>query len=39
MEQLAKAKGLMGGEVLFGIIDRDDTYRLRLAYGSAFKTK
>ena len=39
MEQLAKAKGLMGGEVVFGIIDRDDTYRLRLAYGSAFKTK
>jgi hypothetical protein len=37
MEQLAKARSLLGGEILFGIIDRDDTYRLRLAFPSAFK--
>lgn len=37
MEQLAKAKALLGGTVLFGTIDRDATYRLRLAYPNAFK--
>lgn len=38
MEELAKAKALLGMEVLFGTIDRDDSYRLRLAYPRAFKT-
>jgi len=37
MEQLAKAKAILGGKILFGIIDRDDTYRLRIAYPKAFK--
>jgi hypothetical protein len=37
MEQLAKARAVLGGEILFGIIDRDDTYRLRLAFPSTFK--
>lgn len=37
MEQLAKARALLGGSILFGIIDRDDTYRLRLAFPTAFK--
>ena len=37
MEQLAKARSLLGGEILYGIIDRDDTYRLRLAFPKAFK--
>lgn len=39
MEELAKAKAVFGREVLFGVIDRDETYRLRLAYPSAFKAK
>jgi hypothetical protein len=39
MEELARAKALFGREVFFGVIDRDGTYRLRLAYPSAFKTK
>jgi hypothetical protein len=37
MEQLAKAKALLGHEILFGIIDRDDTYRLRMAFPKHFK--
>jgi hypothetical protein len=37
MEQLAKARAVLGGEILFGIIDRDDTYRLRLAFPRAFR--
>jgi hypothetical protein len=37
MEQLAKAKALLGGKIRFGIIDRRDTYRLRVAYPGAFK--
>jgi len=36
MEQLAKAKAVLSGSVLFGTIDRDATYRLRLAYPKAF---
>ncbi len=36
MEQLAKARAILGGEVAFGIIDRDDTYRLRIAYPKFF---
>jgi hypothetical protein len=39
MEQLATAKAIMGGKIFFGVIDRSDTYRLRLAYPRAFKTK
>jgi hypothetical protein len=39
MEDLAKAKALFGREVFFGVIDLDGTYRLRLAYPSAFKAK
>ena len=39
MEQLAKAKALLGGEVFFGIIDREDTYRLRVAYPAAFRSR
>lgn len=39
MEQLAKARAVLGQEVFFGIIDRDDTYRLRLAYPRAFRSK
>lgn len=38
MEQLAKAKALLGTEVFFGIIDRDATYKLRLAYPKQFKS-
>ncbi len=36
MEQLATARAALGEEVLFGVIDKDDTYRLRLAYPRAF---
>lgn len=36
MEQLAKAKSVLSGAVFFGVIDRDATYRLRLAYPKAF---
>ncbi len=36
MEQLAKAKAALNGPVFFGTIDRDATYRLRLAYPKAF---
>ncbi len=36
MEELAKAKAVLGQEVFFGIIDREDSYRLRLAYPRAF---
>jgi hypothetical protein len=36
MEQLAKARSLLSGCVSFGIIDRDSTYRLRLAYPKYF---
>jgi hypothetical protein len=39
MENLASAKAILRGEVLFGIIDRNDTYRLRLAYPSAFRIR
>lgn len=37
MEQLAKARALLGGQISFGIIDRRDTYRLRIAFPNAFK--
>src|SRR5262245_52420615 len=37
MEELAKAKALLGQQVFFGIIDKVDTYRLRLAYPKAFQ--
>jgi hypothetical protein len=37
MEQLAKAKSVLNGPVFFGTIDRDATYRLRLAYPKAFQ--
>ncbi len=37
MEELAKAKAITAGEVFWGVIDKDDTYRLRLAYPRAFK--
>jgi hypothetical protein len=36
MEQLARAKSALNGPVFFGTIDRDATYRLRLAYPKAF---
>lgn len=36
MEQLAKAKSALNGPVYFGTIDRDATYRLRLAYPKVF---
>lgn len=39
MEELAKAKALFGRRVFFGVIDREATYRLRLAYPSAFHGK
>ena len=39
MEELARAKAILGREVFYGVIDRDGTYRLRLAYPSAFKVK
>src|SRR5208282_5872350 len=32
-----KVRAVLGGEILFGTIDRDDTYRLRLAFPNAFK--
>ena len=32
----AKAKALFGQEVFYGIIDKADTYRLRLAYPKVF---
>ena len=39
MEQLARARAIVDGErVYYGIIDADDTYRLRVAYPKAFKT-
>lgn len=38
MEQLAKARAVLGGTVYFGIINRDDTYRLRLAFPEAFRS-
>lgn len=37
MEKLAKVRALLGGRISFGIIDKLDTYRLRLAYPSVFK--
>lgn len=37
MENLATAKSILRGEVFFGVIDKTDTYRLRLAYPKAFK--
>lgn len=37
MEELAKAKAVLGQQVFFGAIDRDDSYRLRLAYPRAFR--
>jgi hypothetical protein len=36
MEQLAIAKSVFVKDVLFGTIDRDDTYRLRVAYKNNF---
>lgn len=39
MEELAKAKAALGQEIFFGVIDRDDSYRLRLAYPKAFATR
>jgi hypothetical protein len=39
MEQLAKVRALLGGKVWFGTIDRDATYRLRLAYPKSFEAK
>jgi hypothetical protein len=39
MEQLATAKAALGQEIFFGVIDRNDTYRLRIAYPKAFTTK
>ena len=39
MEELAKAKAALGQEVFFGIINREDSYRLRVAYPKAFGTK
>lgn len=38
MEQLARAKSVLNGSVFFGTIDRDATYRLRLAYPKAFSS-
>jgi hypothetical protein len=38
MEDLARARATLGGDVLFGVIDKDATYRLRLAYPKAFST-
>jgi hypothetical protein len=37
MEELAKAKALLGQDVFYGVIDKDDTCRLRLAYPKAFR--
>lgn len=37
MENLALAKAVLRGDVFYGIIDGDDTNRLRRAYPSAFK--
>ena len=37
MEELAKAKATLGQVVWFGTIDKQDTYRLRIAYAAAFK--
>ncbi|MGH9774701.1 MAG: hypothetical protein ACRD50_07115 [Candidatus Acidiferrales bacterium] len=37
MEELAKARALLSGKVHFGVINRDDTYRLRLAFPKAFQ--
>jgi hypothetical protein len=39
MEELAKAKAALGQEIFFGVINREDSYRLRLAYPNAFATK
>lgn len=39
MDELARAKALFGRMVLYGVIDREGTYRLRMAYPSAFKPK
>ena len=36
MERLATAKSILHGSVYYGIIDKDDTYRLRIAYPKAF---
>jgi hypothetical protein len=36
MEQLAKARALLGRQVYFGIIDEGDTQRLRVAYPKQF---
>lgn len=37
MARLATAKALMEREVYYGVIDLNDTYRLRLAYPKAFR--
>lgn len=37
MQELARAKAVFGRQVFFGVINRDGTYRLRLAYPSAFE--
>ncbi len=37
MENLALAKAVLRGEVFYGIIDGDDTHRLRRAYPRAFR--
>jgi hypothetical protein len=36
MQELAKAKAILGQEIFYGVIDDVDTRRLRLAYPSAF---
>jgi hypothetical protein len=36
MEQLAKAKAILGGEIFWGVIDDEATKRLRSAYPRAF---
>ena len=37
MEELAKAKAVLGGEIFWGVFDDDATKRLRRAYPKAFK--
>ena len=37
MEAFAKLRAALGLEVLFGVIDLRDSYRLRIAYPNAFR--
>jgi hypothetical protein len=37
MERLALAKSILHGRVFYGVIDKEDTYRLRIAYPKAFR--